>query len=249
MADIMVVVNILGAAALLLWGLRMVGTGMTRAFGTQLRRGITLGTGNRISAMVSGLAVTLALQSSTATCLMAASFAGRGLMSTAMAQSVMLGANVGTSLIAKLLTFDVGPLAAMLVLAGVFLFRSGEGRRRPLARIAIGLGLMLLALHQLDIASEPLRQSPVLRQVLHDLDGVWLVGVVVAAVLAMLAHSSVASILLILPLAASPAATPAACPVIQHCGTSRRNEWLVASHDTARPATSSPSSEAGTSAP
>ena len=205
MADIMVVVNILGAAALLLWGLRMVGTGMTRAFGTQLRRGITLGTGNRISAMVSGLAVTLALQSSTATCLMAASFAGRGLMSTAMAQSVMLGANVGTSLIAKLLTFDVGPLAAMLVLAGVFLFRSGEGRRRPLARIAIGLGLMLLALHQLDIASEPLRQSPVLRQVLHDLDGVWLVGVVVAAVLAMLAHSSVASILLILPLAAKGA--------------------------------------------
>ena len=205
MSEILILVNLLGAAALLLWGLRMVGTGMTRAFGSQLRRGIALASNDRVRAMFAGLGVTLALQSSTATCLMTASFAGRGLMSTAMAQSVMLGANVGTSLIAKLLTFDVAPLSAFLVLAGVIVFRSGEGRRRHLARIAIGLGLMLLALHLLDGASEPIRESARLRRVLHDLDGIWLAGLVVAALLAMMAHSSVASILLILPLAAKGA--------------------------------------------
>jgi len=200
--EAVVVANILGAVALLLWGLRMVGTGVTRTFGASLRRGIALGTDSRFKALAAGLAVTVALQSSTATCLMSASFAGRGLMSAATAQTIMLGANIGTSLVAKLLTFNVGPLSAVLLFAGWALFRSGEGKRRHMARIFIGLGLMLLSLHLLDTASEPLRDSRQLRLVLHDLDGAWLVGLLLAALLAMMAHSSIASILLILPLAA-----------------------------------------------
>ncbi len=203
MGEAVVLVNILGAAALLLWGLRMVSSGMSRAFGAPLRRFINGGADNRLMSLGMGTVVTIALQSSTATCLMSASFVGRGLMGVDMAQAVMLGANVGTSLVVKFLTFDVGPLSAILVLSGVVLFRSGGGgHRRPLAKALIGLGLMLLSLHLLDVASEPLRNSAQLRQVLHDLDGAWLVGVVLAALLALLAHSSVASILLILPLAA-----------------------------------------------
>jgi len=205
MNEISVLVNILGAAALLLWGLRMVSTGVTRTFGSNLRRWITLSADNRGKALLTGLFVTVTLQSSTATCLMAASFAGRGLMETAMAQSIMLGANIGTSLVAKLLTFNVGPLSALLLLVGVGLFLSGDGRRRHFARILIGLGLMLLSLRLLDAASVPLRDSAQMQQVLHDLDGVPLVGLALAALIAMLAHSSIASILLILPLAAEGA--------------------------------------------
>lgn len=202
MNEAICIANMLGAVALLLWGLRMVSTGVTRTFGASLRRGINLGTDNRFKALLAGLFVTIALQSSTATCLMSASFAGRGLMSAATAQAIMLGANIGTSLVTKLLTFNVGPLSAVLLFLGIMLFRSGEGRRRHMARIFIGLGLMLLSLHLLDLASEPLRDSHQLRLVLHDLDGAWLVGLILAAVIAMLAHSSIASILLILPLAA-----------------------------------------------
>lgn len=202
MNEAVVLLNILGSAALLLWGMRMVSTGVGRAFGAGLRRWINLGAESRIKAALAGLAVTVAMQSSTATCLMTTSFVGRGLLKSAMAQSVMLGANVGTSLVTKLLTYDTGPLSAAMVLGGVALFRSGDGRRRHLARIAIGLGLMLLSLHLLDLASEPLRNAPQLRLVLRDLDGVWLVGLLLAASIAMLAHSSIASILLILPLAA-----------------------------------------------
>jgi len=205
MNEIGVLVNILGAASILLWGLRMVSTGVTRTFGADLRHWINLGASNRLKSLLTGLAVTVALQSSTATCLMTASFAGRGVVDAAMAQSIMLGANIGTSAVAKLLTFDVGPLSALLVLTGVALFRSGTGRRRHFARIFIGLGLMLLSLRLLDLSSLPLRDSPQMRQVLHDLDGLPLVGLVLAAALSMVAHSSVASILLILPLAAQGA--------------------------------------------
>lgn len=202
MGELTVLVNILGAAALLLWGLRMVGTGVTRAYGAGLRRWINTSINNRARALGAGTLVTLALQSSTATCFIAASFTGRGLMTTATAQAVMLGANIGTSLMTKILTFNVGALSSVLILGGVGVFRSGEGRRRHLARIAIGLGLMLLSLQVLHIASEPLRESPQLLAVLRDLDGLWLAGLALAALIALLAHSSIAAILLILPLAA-----------------------------------------------
>jgi phosphate:Na+ symporter len=201
MNEAIVVINILGAAALLLWGLRMVSTGVSRKFGGGLRHWISISADSRTKSLIAGLLVTVALQSSTATCLMSASFTGRGLMSAATALSVMLGADIGTSLVAKLLTFDIGPLSAVLVLAGVVLFRSGQGQRRHLARILIGLGLMLLSLRLLDAASEPLRSSPRMRLILQDLDGVWLIGIALAAGIAMIAHSSIAAILFILPLA------------------------------------------------
>jgi phosphate:Na+ symporter len=89
--------DLLGAAALLIWGLRMVRTGVSRAFGPRLRHGLSVGTRNRGTAFAAGLVATVALQSSTATAPMTASFASRSLVTTAMALAVMLGADVGTA--------------------------------------------------------------------------------------------------------------------------------------------------------
>src|SRR6218665_2383770 len=84
--------------ALLLWGVRMVRTGMTRAFGARLRRLLGSATRNRFSAFAAGIGVTALLQSATATGLLVASFAGRRLIGPAAALAVMLGADVGTTL-------------------------------------------------------------------------------------------------------------------------------------------------------
>lgn len=205
MNEVVVITNILGAVAVLLWGLAMINTGVTRAFGGELRRWLNVGS-SRLSAVGAGLAVTIALQSSTATCLMAASFVGRGLLEVAPVQAAMLGANLGTALVAKALTFNVGPLAAALLLASVVLHRSGrKAKGRAVARILFGAGLLLLSIRLLEAATGPVREAPQLLRVLADLDGIWLVGLVLAAALTMLLHSSVAAILLILPLAASGA--------------------------------------------
>ena len=83
MSETAALINILGAVALLLWGLRMVSTGIARNFGAELRHGIAISADNRGKSLLAGMLVTIALQSSTATCLMAASFAGRGLITTA----------------------------------------------------------------------------------------------------------------------------------------------------------------------
>lgn len=202
-------IDLIGAVALLLWGLRMVKTGIERAFGARLRRWIAQATRNRLTAFAIGLAATLALQSSTATALVTAGIAASGYMSATMAQAIMLGANVGTSLVARLLAFDTHALSPLLVLLGVALFTLSRTKaRKGVARAILGLGLMLLALHLLGGATEPMRQSQVLKALMASLAAVPLLAILVAAVLAITASSSLAIVLLVMLLAATGTAPP-----------------------------------------
>src|SRR5215831_9974709 len=138
--------DLAGAIALLIWGVHMVQTGVTRAFGPQLRRVLGYALGNRFKAFLAGLGVTAVLQSSTATGLMTTAFAAGGLVDLVPALAVMLGANVGTTLIVQALSFDITRVSPLLILAGVLMFRrSGVTRTRDLGRVGIGLGLILIA--------------------------------------------------------------------------------------------------------
>ena len=94
----------------------MVQTGMQRALGHRLRRVLGHALGNRLSAFFAGLGVTALLQSSTATGLMAAGFAAEGLVSLSPALAAMLGANVGTTLIVQILSFDMIVVAPGLMI-------------------------------------------------------------------------------------------------------------------------------------
>ncbi|MEA2779650.1 MAG: phosphate:Na+ symporter [Rhodospirillaceae bacterium] len=193
-----------GAAALLLWGLRMVSTGVLRAYGADLRRAIGRSMRNRFAAFASGLGVTMLLQSSTATALMAASFASRGLVSTGAALAIMLGADVGTSLVAQLVSFRIGWLSPALILIGVITFKAGRSTRvRDLGRAAIGLGLILLGLHLIGQAAAPMRDSPITADIFSALSGQPAVAVLMAALLTLLSTSSLAVILLVISFTAS----------------------------------------------
>ncbi|MFO1146715.1 MAG: Na/Pi cotransporter family protein [Rhodospirillales bacterium] len=190
-------VDMAGWVALLLWGLHMVQSGIQRAFGPSLRRALGMALGNRIKAFVAGLGVTAVLQSSTATALMATSFTAGGLVEMVPALAVVLGANVGTTLIVQLLSFDVARAAPVLVLVGVVMFRrSGSTRIRDLGRVGIGLGLMLLALHELLVVIAPYESAPAVRLLLGAVTTEPLIAMLFAAALAWAAHSSVAIVLL-----------------------------------------------------
>ena len=196
-------INLLGGVALLLWGIRMVRTGVTRGFGARLRKSMAGSATNRVSAFGAGLGITAVLQSSAATALIAASFSGRGYLSVAIALAVMLGADVGTTLVVQVLSFDVYWLSPLLIAAGVISFNlSDESTRRALSRIAIGLGLMLLSLKLVTTVSAPLRHSEAVSVLLQPLTAEPLLAVLAAAILTWLAHSSVAVILLVASLAA-----------------------------------------------
>ncbi|MGD1876044.1 MAG: Na/Pi cotransporter family protein [Kiloniellaceae bacterium] len=198
------IVSIVGGVALLLWGVRMVRTGVTRSFGAELRRLLAISIKSRLTAFLSGLAVTAALQSGTATTLIITSFAAQGLITGGAALAIILGADVGTTAVVQVLSFGLNWLSPLLIAAGVFGFLSAKrSRHKNLARITLGLGLMLLALHLIVGASAPLRESEVFTVLVEPLGREPLLAVLVAAGLTWAAHSSVAMVLLIMSLAAS----------------------------------------------
>jgi phosphate:Na+ symporter len=197
------VASLIGSVALLLWGVRMVRTGMTRTFGAALRRAIVAHTKSRIRAFFAGLGVTGILQSSTATALLLASFSSRGILALPIALAVILGADVGSSIVAQVFSFDIKWLWTLLVAVGVFTFTASESdRTRGTARIALGLGLMLLALATLGAAAAPLRDSAAFRSLLSGLAGEPILGFLVAVAVTWLVHSSLSIVLLLMSFAA-----------------------------------------------
>ncbi len=206
MSQALLLVELAGEAALLLWGLHMVQTGVARAFGMRLRHILGIALGGRFRAVAAGLLATAALQSSTATALMVGSFAAGAGVALAPALAAMLGANIATALIVLALSIEVAALAPALILAGVVAFRSGRGSRaKDLGRAAIGLGLMLVALHLLAASMAPVEQSPALLRVLDAIAGLPLPNLLIAALLAWAAHSSVAAVLFVASLAGTGA--------------------------------------------
>ncbi|MEX6506213.1 Na/Pi cotransporter family protein [Jiella sp. M17.18] len=203
--------DLAGFIALLLWGTHMVKTGIQRTFGAGLRTALAHALRDRVRAFLVGLGVTAVLQSSTATGLMTASLAAGEVVALVPALAVMLGANVGTTLIVQAFSFDASAASPALILIGVMMFRreSSPGVH-DLGRVFIGLGLMLLALHQLLELMKGFEHAPSLQLLLGAVSTKPLLDVFLAAGLTWAAHSSVAVVLLVMSLAANGVVPPEA---------------------------------------
>jgi len=198
----MVLLDLMGGVALLLWGLHMVHSGILRAFGPDLRLLLAKALDNRFKAFAAGLGLTALLQSSTATALITSSFTAEGLVSLVPALAIMLGANVGTTLIVQVLSFNIAAVAPVLFIIGLVAFRSGpRSRIKDVGRVFIGLGLMLLALHILLDSLAPAENAPGARVFMNAITGDPVLCILIGAVVTWVVHSSVASVLLIMSLA------------------------------------------------
>jgi phosphate:Na+ symporter len=198
----LVLLDLMGGVALLLWGLHMVHSGILRAFGPDLRLLLAKALNNRLSAFAAGLGLTAILQSSTATALITSSFTAEGLVGLVPALAIMLGANVGTTLIVQLLSFNIAAVAPILFVLGLVAFRSGpRSRIKDLGRVSIGLGLMLLSLHILLDTLAPAESAPGARVFMSAITGDPVLCILIGAIVTWIVHSSVASVLLIMSLA------------------------------------------------
>ena len=209
--DVLVtLVGLAGSIALLLWGIRMVQTGVQRAMGARLRVFLAHALDNRFKAFFAGMGVTTILQSSTATGLMVTGFTAEGFIGLVPALAVMLGANVGTTLIVQLLSFDIAAVAPALVLIGFVMFQRSAAARRDFGRVLIGLGLVLMALHQFIGLLEPYESAPGLSLLLDAISTQPVLAVLLAAGLTWAVHSSVAIVLLVMSFAAQGIVSPQA---------------------------------------
>jgi phosphate:Na+ symporter len=201
-------VNLAGSVALLLWGVHMVQTGVQRALGARLRGLLGVALRNRLQAFLAGIGVTAILQSSTATGLMVTGFAAGGLVDLVPALAVMLGANVGTTLIVQLLSFDVAEVAPALILIGVLMFRRTSAAPRDFGRVLIGLGLLLMALRQFVGLLDSFENAPSLRLLLGAVATQPVLDMILATGLTWAAHSSVAIVLLAMSFASTGVIPP-----------------------------------------
>ena len=207
----LVLLDLMGGVALLLWGLHMVHSGVLRAFGPDLRRLLSKALRNRFTAFAAGVGLTALLQSSTATALITSSFTAEGLLGLVPALAIMLGANVGTTLIVQILSFNIAAAAPVLFVIGLVAFRSGaHSRIKDIGRVAIGLGLMLLALHILLDTLAPAENAPGMRVFMNAITTDPVLCIVIGAIVTWAVHSSVASVLLVMSLAYSQFVAPSA---------------------------------------
>ena len=196
--------NLLSGIALLVWGTYIVRTSVLHVYGADLRRLLSHSLNHRGLAFLAGLGVTSLVQSSNATALITASFVSQNLMSLATGLSVLLGADVGTALMTRILGFNLSGLAPTLIFFGVTIFLLRKtGRVAQIARAAIGLGLILMALQIISEAARAMTQAAGVQFIFSSLTGDDLLDALVGAAMAMAAYSSLAAVLLTATLAAS----------------------------------------------
>ena len=194
--------NLLSAVTLLIWGTHIVRTGILRVYGTHLRHVIGQNVSKRMLAFVAGIVVTAMVQSSNATAMLVTSFVGQGLMALTPALATMLGADVGTALMARVLTFDLSWLSPLLIFLGVIFFLSRKQTRAgQLGRVGIGLGLIILALQLIVEAASPITHAQGVKVIFASLTGDLLLDALVGALFAMISYSSLAAVLLTATLA------------------------------------------------
>lgn len=205
MSSSLVLLNIVGGVCLLLFGLRLVNVGVTRGLGLSLRKVLERSTSNRFLASLSGIIVTIFLQSSTATTMLISGFVGRGLVSVVAGLAVVLGADIGTTLVAQILLFDVSWLPPLLIAVG-YVFHSSKSnvaRRKQMGRVFLGLGLALMALAWIKASAVPLKESEQLASLLATLYKDPIMALLVSIGLTWILHSSLAIVLLVASLYAS----------------------------------------------
>jgi phosphate:Na+ symporter len=196
--------DLLSAVSLLIWGTHIVRTGILRVYGTQLRRVLSQNMSKRPLAFIAGILVTALVQSSNATAMLATSFVGQGLMALTPALAIMLGADVGTALMSRVLTFDLSWLSPLLIFLGVIFFLSRKQTRiGQLGRVAIGLGLIVLALQLIVTAAAPITHAAGVKVLFASLTGDLLLDALIGALFALISYSSLAAVLLTATLAGS----------------------------------------------
>lgn len=196
--------NLLSAVALLIWGTHIVRTGIMRVYGADLRRVLSRSVSKKPMAFVAGIGVTALVQSSNATTLLVTSFVAQELVGLTPALVIILGADVGTALMARILTFDLSWLSPLFIFFGVVFFLGRKQTRAgQLGRASIGLGLILLALQLIVAAATPITQASGVKVLFSSLTGDVMLDALIGAVFAIISYSSLAAVLITATLTAT----------------------------------------------
>ncbi len=199
-----VVFGLLGGLGLFLLGMRTMSDGLQKFAGHRLRRALSRFTTNRLLAAAVGMGVTALVQSSTATTVMVIGFVNAGLISLVQAIGVVLGANIGTTITAQIISFNISRYALPAIGFGVALKLFSRRKVKVCAgELILGLGLLFFGLQLMKGAFDPLKASEGLRSFFLLVGDNHLLGVLIGAATTVLVQSSSATIALTIAMATS----------------------------------------------
>ena len=202
MVIVQFILELAGATILLLFAVRMVRTGVERAFGSSFRRLVT-GSNARFRATFAGVALAAIMQSSVAVAMLIAGFASAGTLSFQLGLPAMLGADFGSALVIQFLSMETSWLAPLLLVTGGLMFlKSQSALAKQSGRARLGVALILISLELMRATVTPIRDSAFLPQISALLERDFITAFLVGAVLTFIMHSSVAAVLMFVTMVA-----------------------------------------------
>ncbi len=188
---IVLAAQLAAAVALLLWSTRLIRTGVERAFMPELKSGLKRLSGNAVSAATGGSFAAMVMQSATAVALISAGFAVSGMLAPHTALALVLGAELGSALMTRVLILPVDAALPFVLLIGVITFFKAQSRKtKQVGRIIIGLALVFISLGMIHEATAPIGDNPIIQSIAayfrDDLVSAYALG----AVLTWAMHSS-----------------------------------------------------------
>lgn len=187
-------IALLGGLGLFLFGMKMMGDGLENAAGSKLKFILEKVTSNPLKAVGIGAVVTALIQSSSATTVMVVGFVNSGLLNLVQATGIIMGANIGTTITAFLVSLHVDALVPVLLFTGSMLMLFSKAKkRRDVSSIVLGFGIMMLGMSLMSDAMYPLRDSEMFRNLIISLGHKWYLGLLVGLGITLLVQSSSAT--------------------------------------------------------
>ncbi|MDD2422742.1 MAG: Na/Pi cotransporter family protein [Candidatus Cloacimonetes bacterium] len=199
---ILQIINFFGGLALFIFGMNKMTDNLQAVAGSEMRRIMKKLTDTRLKGVIVGMSVTALIQSSSATTVMLIGFVNAGILTLSQAVGVIMGANIGSTITAQLIAFNIGQYAFAFIIVGVILLLIRRSRKMERwSLIIIGFGLIFIGLGQMTNAVVPLRDSQMAKDFLVHISTNPLLGILVGTIFTMMIQSSAASVGIVIVLA------------------------------------------------
>ena len=227
----MIIIKLMGGLGLFIYGMKLMGDGLENAAGDGLKKILEKVTSNPFKSVLVGVIVTAVIQSSSATTVMVVGFVNAGLMNLTQATGIIMGANIGTTITAQLVSFKLDQVAPIFVFLGTAMVMFARGKKRKeIGNIILGFGILFTGMGIMSGAMKPLTSSPVFEQLIVAIGDNWLLGVVAGTAITAILQSSSATTGILVALATAGAINiDIALPIIFGCNIGTCITAMIAS--------------------
>lgn len=238
MEVVLLLISLFGGLGIFLYGMKMMGDGLENAAGDKLKGIFDKITSNPAKGILTGAIVTAVIQSSSATTVMVVGFVNAGLMNLFQAAAVIMGANIGTTITAQIISFKFDAIAPLFLAIGAAMVLFAKNRKaKEIGNIVLGFGILFLGLELMSAAMSPLAESDFFKNLILRLKGHTILGLLLGMVMTAVIQSSSASTGILVALA-STGSLPfeVAVPILFGCNIGTCVTALIASIGTSRTA-------------